>query len=64
MTLQEQIARELFWIDWDREHTTYLVASGDWEECEEHIKTVYLKEADTILSPHASAHRGVKANSH
>lgn len=47
--LREAIARELFYADWDREHIIYLVASGNWEECETHIKEIYYKEADTII---------------
>ena len=48
--MREKIAVELFYEDWDREHTVHLVDSGNWDECPDHIKEVYYKEADVILS--------------
>ncbi len=50
MRRKEQIARELFYEDWDREHIIGLVDSGVWEDCPKHIKSTYYKEADSILS--------------
>lgn len=48
--LTEDIARQLFFVDWDREHITNLVDSSDWSVCPEHLKDRYREEATEICA--------------
>jgi len=49
--IREEIAQWLFYRDWDKEFTTGIYFSGDWQEgLEEADRDRYRKEADQILS--------------
>jgi hypothetical protein len=47
--LVEKWAAELFWEDWDREHTRGLFDSGDWDECPNEWKDRYREFARELI---------------